>query len=126
MWCGKTWTHSTRLLGKTDCKPRVARPDNVQEVLEQPESVCQLILSCCDLKFDSEFGDWVFEISRTLTPTVKTICSENGYLEEAYVWLDSACYDHVCLQMIAGFFETLSFLAEQTSELPNNSNADSV
>ena len=55
-------------------------------------------------------GDWVFEISRTLAPIVKTIWSVNGNLEETYVWLDSACYDHVCVEaLLAGFFETLSF-----------------
>ena len=95
--CGKRGHTQRDCWEKQAGKPRVARPDNVQEVLEQPgsESVSSSSVAVISNLTQSS-GDWVFEISRTLTPIVKTICSVNGNLEEACVWLDSACYDHVC------------------------------
>ena len=83
---------------------------------------------------------WVFEISRTLMPIMKTICSVSGNLEETYVWLDSACYDHVCGSSLAkdcGIIRNDEFSRQTdiqscewkfnaTLGSSNSSNADSV
>ena len=96
-WCGKRGHTQRNCWEKQAGKPRVARADNAQEVLEQPESesVCPSSVAVISNLTQSSV-DWMFEISRLVTPTAETICSVSGNLEETYVWLDSACYDHVC------------------------------
>ena len=77
---------------------RIAKPDNVHEVLEQPESesVRSSSVAAVISSLTQSSVDWVFEISRVLMPAVRSVYSVNVDLEESYVWLDSACYDHVC------------------------------
>ena len=96
-WCGKRGHTQRDCWEKQAGRPRVARPEKVQEVLEQQESESVSSSSVAVISnLTQSLDGWVFEISRTLTPIVKTICSVSGNLEETYVWLDSACYDHVC------------------------------
>ena len=96
-WCGKRGHTQRDCWEKQAGRPRVARPDKVQEVLEQQESESVSSSSVVVISnLAQNLDGWVFEISRTLTPIMKTICSVSVNLEETYVWLDSACYDHVC------------------------------
>ena len=96
-WCGKRGHTQRDCWEKQAGRPRVARPDKVQEVLEQQESESVSSSSVAVISnLTQNLDGWVFEISRTVTPIMKTICSVSGNLEETYVWLDSACYDHVC------------------------------
>ena len=96
-WCGKRGHTQRDCWEKQAGRPRVARPDKVQEVLEQQESESVSSSSVAVISnLTQNLDGWVFEISRTVTPIMKTICSVSVNLEETYVWLDSACYDHVC------------------------------
>ena len=97
-YCVVSGLISTRLLGETSWQTRIAKPDNVHEVLEQPESesVRSSSVAAVISSLTQSSVDWVFEISRVLMPAVRSVYSVNVDLEESYVWLDSACYDHVC------------------------------